>query len=745
MTQLLKRADELKISINMKVKNHIFSQLLKRREWKLATEIRNATNPATGAQLADLLRMSIDAEFMSYALELTRELVEFKHNELSPELISVLFGKIVFPSGLSFATKLKTLLTDADIAIAPTVYMSLINRLTVPKGPKEYLDFADEICNDLELGAGVAPPSDLLNFLVRSYCKCRQWEKGNVLFERLLRDRLPLEKGTCQALMSVRSLVLKREAGMPLQWKAYAALLRGISDDRVAFRALWAEATLNLDGDGEPLSLQMHEGRPKILPPLDERDDTVDSAVDKMLSAFECFYTEVEPGARDKAALNLRCMGPTFDRLLLVETGAASGDRILPAAEQTEPNTVKNTPEPKSAAQPAPAPPTTRRVLQSAIVDMDNHTPIVSRAVVEAKTLAEKVALLGSKQAGVNLVTFNFVLKACVREGEPERAPAVMEELVKCGFEPDILSYRYLIGAYRKLGDWEAQLEVLRAIHSRGLKSDIGIFTNSLAACAQRNAWQNGLTLLGMMAEHGVKPNSVTFTTLIVLCCRQGQWRTALQLLDEMQSKKLRPNATTFNAALQAVADAGKWAEMHSLLRNMHSRKISKSPQAYMVLFSWCKATRNLEEATSLAAEMDKKKVAWSLPLYVAYLKVFAAGGHYEQAEAVVATMHKCNVVPDEATWIALITAHGNARHVVEALDVLDQATDAFVIAHTPVNSALYNAAIKACARSGRWSEALELIHKVRACVRVRARARTCVCVCVCVRVCVCGRGCGCV
>jgi pentatricopeptide repeat protein len=731
MTQLLKRADELKISISVKVKNQIFSQLLKRREWKLATEIRNATNPATGAQLADLLKMSIDAGFMSYVLELTRELVKLKHNELSPELISVLFGKIVFPSGLPFATKLRTLLTDADIAVAPAVYMSLINRLTVPEISEECLDLADEICNELEIGAGVAPPSDLLNFLVRTYYKCRQWEKGNVLFDRLLRDRLPLEMRTCEVIMNVRSLVLKREEGMPLQWKAYAALLRGISDDRAAFRALWAEATLNLDGNGEPLSLQMHEGRPKILPPLDERNDTVDSAVDKMLSAFEGFYTEGEPGARDKAALDLRCMGSTFDRLLLAETNAESGDYILPTAEQTEPNTVTNAPESKSADQPAPAPPTTTRDSQSAIVDKDNQTPIVSRAVVEAKTLAEKIALLGSKQAGINLVTFNLVLKACVREGEPERAPAVMEELVKCGFEPDILSYRYLIGAYRKLGDWEAQLDVLRAVHSRGLKSHVEMFNNSVAACAQRDAWQNGLTLLGMMAEHGVKPNSVTFNTLIVLCCRQGQWRTALQLLDEMQSKKLRPNATIFNAVLQAVADVGKWAEMHSLLRNMHSCKISKSPQAYMVLFSWYKATRNLEEASSLAAEMDKKKVPWSIPLYVAYLEVFAAGGHYEQAEAVVATMHKCNMVPDEATWVALITAHGNARHVVEALDVLDQATDAFVIAHTPITTALYNAAIKACARSGRWSEALELIQKVRACLRA--------CGIACVRMCVFG------
>jgi pentatricopeptide repeat protein len=379
VTRLLKRAGELKIDIDIKTKNQLFSHMLKRGEWKLATEICNVTRPATGAQLADLLRMSTEDGSVSCAPVLVRELIKFGHKTLSPELIGLLFGKIEFPSGLTVARRIKTLLKGAKVAILPAVYMSLINRLMAAESSKpQCRALADELCSDIERASGDMSSPDLLNFLVRTRYKCRQWKKGDALYERLLRGSVSLETHTCEVIMNAQSLQrnlkealslfehmrthgpmlsptvysllvamcanngdlkraheLRREMqsqGVPLQWKAHAALLHCGIDDRATFRMLWADAILSLD-DGDPLTLQRQERHSKSLPSLDERNETVGSAVNKMLLAFEQFNKEVGPVERDKYAHHLRGMGSIFDRLLMTETGAVSDDCIEPTAK----------------------------------------------------------------------------------------------------------------------------------------------------------------------------------------------------------------------------------------------------------------------------------------------------------------------------------------------------------------------------------------------------------------------------
>ncbi len=61
----------------------------------------------------------------------------------------------------------------------------------------------------------------------------------------------------------------------------------------------------------------------------------------------------------------------------------------------------------------------------------------------------------------------------------------VLQDMVACGCERNVITYSSLISACEKAGRWELALELFNEMHREGCKPNVVTYNSLIAACAQ--------------------------------------------------------------------------------------------------------------------------------------------------------------------------------------------------------------------------------------------------------------------
>ncbi len=210
----------------------------------------------------------------------------------------------------------------------------------------------------------------------------------------------------------------------------------------------------------------------------------------------------------------------------------------------------------------------------------------------------------GNTQATVDAV--NSVIAAAGRDGRPDEAIRILNEMGKFGLKPNARTYRSCIIACNQaehqkrrqkkrqmqarhssivqvsrrdqpafeeedphnLQWWEAALSLFRRMREEDLTPDVQTYSSVISACEAAGQWQRAVGVLRVMMSDGAsqEPNTFCFNAAIAACEKGGAWLEAVELYERMR-QLVKPNFITMNSLLIALEHADQKEMAESMYR----------------------------------------------------------------------------------------------------------------------------------------------------------------------------------
>ncbi|KAF0911256.1 hypothetical protein E2562_008015 [Oryza meyeriana var. granulata] len=147
---------------------------------------------------------------------------------------------------------------------------------------------------------------------------------------------------------------------------------------------------------------------------------------------------------------------------------------------------------------------------------------------------------------GSNVILWNALMNMYSRVGCVSDAEHVFFEIER----KDIVSWNVMIGAFAKNGHGERALELVDAMLRCGMQPDSVTFTTVLMACCHCGLVDEGLALFERFVENSALiPTMEQCACIVDLLARAGRFREAVEFIGQML---IRPNAIVWGALLSA-------------------------------------------------------------------------------------------------------------------------------------------------------------------------------------------------
>lgn len=231
----------------------------------------------------------------------------------------------------------------------------------------------------------------------------------------------------------------------------------------------------------------------------------------------------------------------------------------------------------------------------------------------------------------------------------------------------DAVTWTVMISGYAQLGDVEAA----RFMFDESPVKDLGIWGAIVSAYVQNNCFKEGLLMFRLMQAEGFEPDEGVFVSALCACAQIG------------------------------ALDIGSWIH-HYVTQNGLTMSV-RLGTALMDMYLKC-GSFNL--AKKLFDEMERKDtVCWNVMLLG-----LAIHGDGEGALELFNCMKNSGCEPDDATFVAILTACSHTRLVEEGLHAFHSMRSSYCIEPRTEH---YVCVADFLSRAGRYEEAKEIIEQM--------------------------------
>ncbi|XP_016455915.1 pentatricopeptide repeat-containing protein At2g20540-like [Nicotiana tabacum] len=251
-----------------------------------------------------------------------------------------------------------------------------------------------------------------------------------------------------------------------------------------------------------------------------------------------------------------------------------------------------------------------------------------------------------------DLVTWNTMIDGYVKNGEVSFARCVFDVMP----ERDVFSWNSMLSGYVGIGDMETANLLFMDMPLR----DIVTWNCLLDGYAKVGNVVAARSLFEQMDYQDV----VSWTTLMAVYVRQKDYGECLRLFDRlMQGRDIQPNEAILMSVLTACAhfgklDLGKW--IHSYIS--YSGRIKPDMLLSTALLTMYAKCGEMDLAKEVFIQMPEKSVvSWN-----SMIMGYGTHGHGEEALETFMEMKKSGVMPNDATFICVLSACTHSGMVLE-------------------------------------------------------------------------------
>lgn len=315
-----------------------------------------------------------------------------------------------------------------------------------------------------------------------------------------------------------------------------------------------------------------------------------------------------------------------------------------------------------------------------------------------------------------NIVLWNAMLSAYVKQGQGERALLLYRQMQEEGMSPKVLTFVIALQACGILAAKEKDhvvrgqpiklrsLEIGQALHSearrKGYTADVRISTTLVSMYGKCKMAFEAENVFCMSSQHNV----VSWNAMLSAYIELGQGESALWLYREMEVQGMKPDELTVVFALQAcsilaekeegLVTQGQLTKVVSLQigQALHENAQRKGfAQNVFVgttlvnVYGKCGAVVDAEDAFSALSQ--RTVVSWN-----AMISTYVEQGQVEKAIVLYRQMQKEGVIPDQHTLVFALQACGT---LMEKEKVLAEGQSTKLIPILELGQALHREARK--------------------------------------------------
>ncbi|KAJ7514124.1 hypothetical protein O6H91_23G029000 [Diphasiastrum complanatum] len=304
------------------------------------------------------------------------------------------------------------------------------------------------------------------------------------------------------------------------------------------------------------------------------------------------------------------------------------------------------------------------------------------------------------KQEGVqpDNVTFVLLLKACASLAALEQGKQLHSEIIKRGFQSDVVVGSTLVNMYAKCGCTKDARELFDNMSER----DVVSWTAMIAGYAQNGLGKEALALYEQMKQEGMQPNNVTLVLLLKACASLAALEQGKQLHSEIIKRGFQSDVVVGSTLVNMYAKCGCTEDARELFDNMSERDVV----SWTAMIAGYAQNGLGKEALALYEQMKQEGMQPNNVTLVLLLKACASLAALEQGKQLHSAIIKRGFQSDVVVGSTLVDMYAKCGCTEDASEVFDNMGERDVVSWT--------AMIAGYAQNGLGKEALALYKQMK-------------------------------
>ncbi|XP_027335973.1 pentatricopeptide repeat-containing protein At1g74750 [Abrus precatorius] len=263
------------------------------------------------------------------------------------------------------------------------------------------------------------------------------------------------------------------------------------------------------------------------------------------------------------------------------------------------------------------------------------------------------------------------------------------------GFWHDGHTYTTMVGILGRAREFGAINKLLEQMVKDGCKPNVVTYNRLIHSYGRANYLKEALKVFTQMQEMGCEPDRVTYCTLIDIHAKAGFLDVAMSMYEKMQEVGLSPDTFTYSVMINCLGKSGNLPAAHKLFCEMVEQGCVPNIVTYNILIALQAKARNYQTALKLYRDMQNAGFKPDKVTYSIVMEVLGHCGYLEEAEAVFVEMKQNNWVPDEPVYGLLVDLWGKAGNVEKAWEWYHAMLRAGLLPNVPTCNSLLSAFLR--------------------------------------------------
>ncbi|XP_047175777.1 pentatricopeptide repeat-containing protein At3g14730 [Vigna umbellata] len=309
-----------------------------------------------------------------------------------------------------------------------------------------------------------------------------------------------------------------------------------------------------------------------------------------------------------------------------------------------------------------------------------------------------------------DVVLWNAMVNGYAQIGRFEEALVVFRRMEREGVIPCRYTVTGVLSIFSVTGDFDSGRAVHGFVTKRGYESSVVVSNALIDMYGKCKCVGDALTVFEVMVERDI----FSWNSIISVHEHCGDHYGTLRLFDRMQVKGVRPDLVTITTVLPACTHLAALRHGKEIHRYMVVNGLGKEEShndfdyvllnnALMDMYAKC---GNVRDACTVFDNMREKDVAsWNI-----MITGYAMHGYGDEALDIFGRMCEAEMVPNEISFVGLLSACSHAGMVKEGLWFLSEMESKYVVSPSIEH---YTCVIDMLCRAGMLMEAYELVRRM--------------------------------
>lgn len=263
------------------------------------------------------------------------------------------------------------------------------------------------------------------------------------------------------------------------------------------------------------------------------------------------------------------------------------------------------------------------------------------------------------------------------------------------GFRHDGHTYTTMVGLLGRAREFGAINKLLEQMVKDGCQPNVVTYNRLIHSYGRANYLREALNVFNQMQEEGCEPDRVTYCTLIDIHAKAGFLDVAMAMYERMQEVGLSPDTFTYSVMINCLGKSGNLAAAHRLFCEMVDQGCVPNIVTYNIMIALQAKARNYQTALKLYRDMQNAGFKPDKVTYSIVMEVLGHCGYLEEAEAVFVEMKQKNWIPDEPVYGLLVDLWGKAGNVEKAWEWYHAMLSAGLLPNVPTCNSLLSAFLR--------------------------------------------------